>query len=206
MALSLLAPLIFQLLRMPLLVFLLSTFIVFLICIGVVPYRSFIYWIPVYCMGAAFNDSLKIKVVDLLSESKFIIISVLFLLCYLISAYFLPNGIPSSEMSWLQNLVFILFRIATPLVLIPILWLLGSRRRIKSRWFMKYAFFVFCMHFPVITLLGIAYDKIVGILIPSETLKYTIIVIMTYVICVFMAYVIQHCLPSLWYVLNGRRS
>lgn len=204
-ALSLLAPLIFLLIRRPLLLFIISAFIVYLICIGVVPYRSFIYWIPVYCMGAAFNDSMMNKVDILLSKSIIIILSVLLLLCYLISAYFLPNGIPGYEMSWLQNFCFIFFRMVTPIVFIPFLWLLG-RNKIKSRWFMKYAFFVFCMHFPVITLLGIAYDKSIWMLYPSETLKYMIIVITTYIICVSMAYFIQHYFPKVWYVLNGRRS
>ena len=205
MALALLAPFFWRMLKLPALSILVSLIIVFLISIGIVPYRSFIYWIPVYLMGASCGIGGFDSLVCFLQKDSVCKSSIVLVIAYIVSAWFLPNGIARTDMTWYQNLAFILFRIITPLVWLPImLWM--SKLNVKERQFMHYSFFVFCMHFPFITLLGIVYDRTVHRYTESETIKYLTIVFLSYSLCVISAMFLQRFTPKLWKVLNGRRK
>jgi hypothetical protein len=205
MALSLLSPLFWQLLKRPFLAVWVCITIVILMIVGIVPYRSFVYWIPVYFMGAAYS-LYGVNKIDMLINYKHINkIGMLIAVGYLSFAWFLPNGINQEYMSTVQNLSYVLFRLATPVVGLIVIWWI-SNTDIKVRGFMHYAFFVFCMHFPMITILKIAYEKLVTQYIQSETLKYILLVSFSYALCVILAMILQRCVPKIWMVINGGRK
>lgn len=204
MALSILAPIIYRIKQHLLLTIPLCIICIVLAAAGIVPYRSFGYWIPIYLIGAMMSDS-KIEKIRLFLEKRQIkIVVVIITVLYISVSWYLPNGISRFEMNWIQNLAFIMFRIATPIILLPMMLMILARG-IKERRYMNYSFFVYCMHFPVITILGIILDRIVGSSWTIELVKYFIIVFSSYSICVIMAIALQTYTPRLWYILNGSR-
>lgn len=69
MALSLLAPLFWQILKRPVIAITLCLAILVLTTMGLVPYRSFVYWIPVYLLGASCNNVCWDRLVDVLNRN-----------------------------------------------------------------------------------------------------------------------------------------
>lgn len=204
MALSIMAP-IFQSIKKNLLL----SILICIICIvlasaGIAPYRSFIYWIPVYLLGTMMTDSKLEEIRSFMVKSKIKVMVFIMALLYVYASWYLPNGMSRFEMNWIQNLAFIMFRIATPIILLPTMLMILARG-IKERRYMNYSFFVYCMHFPVITIIGIILDRIVGSSWTIELVKYFIIVFSSYSICVIMAIALQTYTPRLWYILNGSR-
>lgn len=203
MALSLLAPLFWEMLKRPALAVIICIAIVILTCLGYVPYRSFVYWVPVYMMGAAFNHKNAEELLCLrkCSSNAF---GVVIVLAYAIAAWYLPNGIMRQDMTISQNSAFALFRVITPVVWMVIIdWL--SRAKVKEYRFMGYAFFVYCMHAPIITLLTLIYTKTMARLVDVEIMQYFVVIISTYFFCVLLAMSLQRYVPWLWSVLNGKR-
>ena len=203
MALSLLTPIFWKLLKHPVWAILICMFIVFLNSLGYISYRSFVYWIPVYMMGAALNSKKAYEMLNLrqVCRSYFGIIAVL---CYFVVAWFLPNGIARQEMTIGQNTAFALFRLITPVIWLVIIdWL--SILKIKEHRFMRYSFFVYCMHAPIITLLTLIYTKTVTRLIDVEIVQYVSVILGAYFFCVLLAMALQQYVPWLWSVLNGKR-
>lgn len=200
MALAVLAPCFYWLKRHWWLSIVIVLLVISLVATGIVHYRSFVYWIPVYLLGGNLKRSWWDKISNIVIKyNRFFI---LLIVLYIIGCWFLPNGIGNSL--WTISLLYILFRIATPLIFIPMLIYL-TISNIKVRKWMNYAFFVYCMHFPVITVLTLIYDKISPPLVHSEWIKYLTIVAITYTICVLMAMFCQRFMPKVWYVINGRR-
>lgn len=171
-----------------------------LIVLGIVVYDSFIYWLPVYFMGSLLTDD-KLDKLKCLFESYKHTASFLTIL-YVIGAWFLPNGIAWSKMTWDENLFFFIFRLLSPVVGLYLICVL-SKYNFKERFYMKYSFFVYCIHFPVITILGLLFEKYIRI--DNNLVKYVWIVFFTYPLCVIMALSLKNYLPRLWYILNGRR-
>lgn len=204
MALSLLAPVLYMLKQRPIISFFISIIIVVLISLGIVLYRSFVYWIPVYLMGSMLNnldiDEIKNTFRDKTTRYSMTCLGVF----YLIWSWYLPNGILTADMSTLQNLAFIMFRIATPFILLFVMFMM-YQYKVKGRQFMRYSFFVYCMHFPVITILGIILERLIGSSWSIELVKYFLIVFSSYSICVIVAIALQTYMPRLWYILNGSR-
>ena len=201
---NLLAPVIYRLIRKPFWTLQISIILLFLITIGIIPYRSFLYWIPIYIMGAMLDKKILSKLYILMEKRSALCCSIVICVMYIIWAWLLPNGISRADMTWGQNLDFMMFRVGTPLVLLPLTWLL-FRYHIRDRKFMKYSFFVYCMHFPVITIIRLVLDRVLGSSLYIELIKYLMIVVASYSICVAMAVMIQRHLPSVWYVINGHR-
>lgn len=202
-ALSIIAPIFWQLLKRPVLAIFICIFIVIMTSLGYIPYRSFVYWIPVYMMGAALN---YINVDDgaILRKVSKSYIGIAIVLAYAIAAWFLPNGIARQEMTIGQNTAFALFRLITPVIwLVIIVWL--SILKVKEHRFMKYSFFVYCMHAPILTLLTLIYTKTVTRLIDVEIVQYVSVIFGAYFFCVLLAMALQQYVPWLWSVLNGKR-
>ena len=205
MALSLLAPVFWQILKRPMVAIALCLLLLIMTCFGYVPYRSFVYWVPVYLLGATCNMSIWNKFVDLFAHRTFRIFSTILILAYFISAWYLPNGIPREEMTLIENTSFALFRFVTPIIWIAIMWWI-LMAGLKEREFMRYSFFVYCMHAPVIAFVRLAYEKTVPVALQSDTTKYLLIVFSTYVICVAVAMLLKRYTPAVWQILNGGRK
>ena len=203
MALSLLAPIIWKLLRIPIWAVIICAIIIVLTCLGLVPYRSFMYWIPVYMMGAALNSKIANEVLNLRQVSRNYI-GIIAVSCYFVVAWFLPNGIARQEMTIGQNSAFAFFRLISPIIWMVIIgWL--SMVTVKEYRFMRYSFFVYCMHAPIITLLTLIYTKTMTRLIDIEIVQYFAVIVGTYSFCVLLAVVLQRYTPWLWSILNGKR-
>ena len=205
MALSLLSPVFWALMKNKYITIVIAIMLIAIVAIGVIPYRSFLYWIPVYLMGATLTKVNLCKFDNAMNKKWFVLFSMILFGAYVIGAWFLPNGISREEMTWSENMFFIMFRVLTPIALLPLTWFL-YHYQIHDRRFMGYSFFVYCMHFPVITILGIVLDRFMGTSLNIELVKYFFIVGLTYTICVLMAMVIQRFTPMVWHIINGHRK
>lgn len=205
MALSLLAPVFWRLLKRPWLSVLVCVVILTLTIVGIVPYRSFVYWIPVYLLGASYKFSYWDSLVDILNRNVVQFVSVIFILLYAASAWYLPNGITREDMSLTQNASFAIFRLLTPIIWIFIVWWIFEFD-VKGRDFMRYSFFVYCLHAPIIALVRMVYEKMMPSSMLNETIKYVTIVFFTYTICVVVAIILKRYVPAVWQILNGGRQ
>lgn len=205
MALSILAPVLFRIKKRIYLILVISLICVALVAIGVVPYRSFLYWIPVYLMGAKINETSTLELKAQFSKRNVHLLFYVALLIYIFWSWCLPNGIKRVDMDWVIRLDFISFRLLTPMFLLYVMYILFESN-VREKYYMRYSFFVYCMHFPVITILGIMLDRVVGIEWYMEMFKYIIIVIMSYTICVVMAMTLQRFMLPLWRIINGGRK
>lgn len=204
MVLSLLAPVFWKIIKNKYITAVVFISLIVLIVLGYIPYRNFLYWTPVYLMGAMLTNDYLCKLYTAMYNKRYAIVSLLLLVVYVIWAWFLPNGLNREEMGYADNLIYILFRIVTPVILLPLAWYI-YRYQMRERSYMKYSFFVYCMHFPVISFLGLIFDRFLGVYLNNELVKYLLIVLLTYTICVLIAMALQRFTPSIWYVLNGHR-
>ena len=125
---------------------------------------------------------------------------------YFVSAWYLPNGIAREEMTLGQNVSFAIFRILTPIVWLVIMIKI-SKADVKGRHYMRYSFFAYCLHAPVIAFVKLFYEKFAVLgMMQNEALKYVIIVFLTYTICVLVAMFMKRYATPLWTLLNGGRK
>lgn len=200
MALQLLAPLFYWIKKYGWLSIGISILIIILVTLDIVHYRSFVYWIPIYMMGANLKRNWWENLYLFVKKNGFIIFVIL--VSYLLICWFLPNGLDTS--SYFSRLIYIIFRLFTPFVFIPFLITIGNSS-IEVRKWMNYAFFVYCMHFPIITTFKLIYDKIVPDAYNFGIFKYVYIVILSYTICVIIAMFTEKYIPKVWHVINGGR-
>lgn len=201
MFLVLLTPCFYELKKHKTLSYIIVLLIVLLVTIGFVHYRSFAYWIPVYMLGVNLKKNWWNDIHHIVTKYNSVFITIIGL--YIIGCWFLPNGTENS--SYLNNFIFIIFRIITPICFIPLLVYITNSNYKVYKW-MNYSFFVYCMHFPIITILSLIFEKISIPLVHSESFKYIIIVVLTYSLCVIMAMFMEHFMPKIWMVINGRRK
>lgn len=199
---SLLSPVIYWIKRSIFAVIIVSLVSIIMGASGIVGYQSFLYWLPVYVMGAALNKNTFTNLFTLYEQNKVKVLSLLSLILYCLWAWLLPNGMEKGDT--LLSLEYILFRTITPLVLCFVLYLIICTD-IRERKWMHYSFFVYCMHAPVIALLKLIYDRLVGKFIDVELLKYLFIISTTYISCVLIAMLLERYVPKLWGLLNGKR-
>lgn len=199
MALVILAPFFFWIKKKNVVSILLVLLIIVLITYGFIPYRSFVYWIPVYLSGIHVNSSLWSNIESFTEKYKWGVIA--FTVLYVCSCWFLPN---ETEHSYLDNFIYIIFRIATPIAYLPIMIMIAKSKLVIRKW-MGYSFFVYLVHFPVISILTIICEKYLNNFKGAQFLNYCLIVIITYVVCVLISMFLQQYLPRIWSIINGRR-
>ena len=170
-----------------------------LVTIGMVKYRSFLYWVPIYTLGASFQESAFADIKTKITCNKFLLLAVF----YLIFVWMLPNT--TGVMSVNGNLCFYVFRLTSVAMgILAISFLLYSN--IKTYGFMHYSFWVYCTHFPLISLLLLMFSHIVKADSQFvEILKYFSVVILSYGLSVNLAIFIQRFCPIIWKILNGGR-
>lgn len=171
-----------------------------LVTLGYVPYRSFLYWLPIYMMGTMMTPD-KWSTYSRTTKAHLPLFCLAWM-AYMICVWFLPNGI--LQHNYIGNFEFVMFRLLTVVLFVPAACML-SKVEIEPKKWMNYSFFVFCMHFPVISVLALLYGKTVKPVVGSDLLEYLFTVICTYTICVIMAMVLQRYVPKLWSILNGKR-
>lgn len=200
--LVLLAPIIYVIREKKLLVCGSSILILILAGLGIAKYRSFLYWLSFYIMGT-FGNTIKMRRWITLFKNKkinlFLIISM-----YLILIWFLPNT--TGKMDYYGNFMFYLFR-GYSIIIWTILMGYLTNYNIKKYSFMGYSFWVYCIHFPLISLclrLLEKYIKVESSVI--ECCKYFGIIIMVYSLCILLGWGMQKYTPKIWKILNGGRN
>ena len=200
MALSLIAPIIYKLKQNLPLTIAVCILCITLVTLGYVPYRSFLYWLPIYIMGAMMTPD-KWSTYSRTIKAHLPLFGIAGI-AYIICVWFLPNGI--LQHNYRGNFEFVIFRIFTVVFFVASACML-TKVDIEPKKWMNYSFFVFCMHFPVISVMALLYGKTVKTIVGAELLEYTLTVISTYTICVIMAMALQRFAPKLWTILNGKR-
>ena len=195
--LALLSPIIYFFIKRRTIFFEVCVGIIILVISNLTSYRSFVYWIPFYAMGGLFAVN---KMLDSSFYENKILNRVMYILTFfvLLGAWFLPNGM---EKDIYYNSAYYIFRSASVFV---ILFLLLKVRSIKIPDLADCSFFIYCTHFPVISLV----QRILQYFIKSDSyvlLSYGITVICAITIPMALAWYLKTNIKSLWQVLNGGR-
>lgn len=163
---------------------------------GIVSYRSFIYWIPVYLMGGIFSrKDIQIKFIDIIYNKKLAFFSFFILITV---PWFLPNY--SYSYDNIMRLEYYAFRIlCVPLILM----IYFNIPLFKCRNFMKYSFFLYCAHFPIIISCKIVFERILGDFL---LLEYFATVFFTIAIVIMFSRFCSLKYPFIWKILNGWRK
>ena len=199
---SLLAPIIYRVKKNSFAAILLSLILIVLSIMNFISYRSFLYWLPLYLMGAFLDANIIHRTFTWLSDAHNRLIAMVFFLGYLVWVWFLPNGLEKGDS--LYSFEFIVFRLFTPIVFSVVIYVIYELH-IKDRKWMHYSFFVYCMHAPVIALLGLLYDRVFIEFLDVELVKYIFIVIFANTFCVLVAMFLERYIPWGWIILNGKR-
>lgn len=200
---SLLAPVVCWLKRSLWLSVIVSIVLITLSVMNIVGYRCFLYWLPIYLMGASLTKEYVARVCLCYSDLKNRLCMILLLLFYCVWAWFLPNGAERENV--LYGLEYSLFRIATPVAFSIIVFYMIQCMKFKAKKWMSYSFFVYCLHAPMLTLVGMGYTKVISKNMGGELLQYSIVIGLTYALCVWSAMFLEHFFPSVWGILNGKR-
>ena len=168
---------------------------------GILKYRSFLYWVPIYLIGVYFSE---IKILRFnITIKKNTIPTWLFFLIFIFSPLFLPNT--TGKMKILGNFMFLLFRLYSVFVWIYIISSIESKT-IKVKEYMKFSFWIYCVHFPIISLVTIVITKIMYgdsnfILI----IRFIVTICLTFTISLILGMLIKKIMPKTWKLLNGGR-
>lgn len=199
--LVLLAPIISLIKQKKILMLLIWGVVFILISLGVVKYRTFIYWLPIYMLGAVCTPNVFMKIRNKINKNW----AFLFGTVYLIFAWFLPNT-SRVEMDFCGNILFYIFRCCSVFIWILLISYI-MEKDVKEYAFMNYSFWVYCVHFPIISLFSIIINRFFPVDNPVfEILKYLFTVVIVYVICVCVGGTIKRLCPSIWKILNGGRK
>lgn len=172
--------------------------ITILVFVGAAEYRTFIYWLPIYCAGGYFA---QYGLLDKEPSGNYVFKKIYMCICtavLLISAWFLPNV--AADLTVEQNVIFYVFRIACVGV---ILFWTAHLSLITLPESTDCSFFIYCTHFPVITLLQLILGKCF-----ADDFKlqiYLITVIGAILIPMATAWILKRNMKGLWRVLNGGR-
>lgn len=198
--LVMLAPIIFWLRKHLKLAMIIILSIVGGIALGIIKYRSFVYWFPIYFLGTLCKekDILRITIKIQKNGLKYI----LFLVTCL-TAWGLPNTI--FQMDYIGNLIFYGFRLLSVLIAIYTLGMLMIKKP-KVCWFMNYSFWVYCIHFPLISIVNMGFRRILPLEDKFCTIRYFVTVILVYGLAVIGGQIIKTSMPKVWNVLNGCRK
>lgn len=176
---------------------------IFAMC-GMIGYRSFLYWFPIYCIGAS-SSPLKLSQGNTLKiKNKNFSITVA--VAIIMFSWLLPNSVDGNQ--YLGNLMFYMFRLTSVFVLIiTIGWICQRKTMTKTPSFMRYSFWVYCVHFPLISLFQRGFQRIViNKSVGMNIIEYIATIAFAYVTAVFIAMALKKNMPFGWKILNGGRN
>ena len=199
---SLLAPIYYQVKNRLWLSVLVSIVLIILATLNIVEYRSFLYWTPVYLVGASLNKNRVVKIFKAFEKNTTKYLLFLFLIIYCLGAWFLPNGVEKENA--IYSMEFVIFRLSTPLAFTVIIYSIVECK-VRVRKWMHYSFFVYCMHAPIIKLLSMIYCKIVPSFYGGELVQFFVVIALTYTVCVVLAMSLERYMSPVWKFLNGNR-
>ena len=135
-----------------------------------------------------------------ISDQKFLAWS-LFLL-YLVFAWFLPNT--KGNMNYYGNLIFISFRLFSIGFALFLVAMIDVYHMVVQH-LGEYSFFIYCVHFPLITLIARILEKFST---SDQTLlvRYFVTFVLTFLLSIGFAQLLERGTPQVWYILNGGRK
>lgn len=196
--LSLLAPVIYKIKRSLSLTVIVCLLSVILAILGLVGYRCFVYWLPIYLAGAAFDKKCIAIAYSFFERHKS---SMFCIFAYCLCAWFLPNGMEKG--CFIYRTEFYMFRLLSPFMACFLAYVIISRKITVRKW-MHYSFFVYCMHAPIITVVHIILGKI-NLFQNTEIIYYICGVFLSYALCVTIAMLMERNFYPIWKILNGNR-
>ena len=170
---------------------------------GMIGYRSFLYWLPIYCIGAS-SSPLKLSQGNTFQIKKNL--SIIGDIAIIMFSWLLPNSVDGNL--YLGNLMFYMFRLTSVFALIiTIGWFCQRKTMTKAPSFMKYSFWVYCVHFPLISLFQRGFQRIViNKSVGINITEYIATIAFAYVTSVFIAIALKRNMPFGWKILNGGRN
>lgn len=179
-------------------------YVLFVLCIpcgvlidvlGFFSYDTFLYWIPIYFLGILFaKKSFK----EIASSLKEILIPILSIVVF-IYPIFMPNN---TRINFHFNLVYIIYRI------LVITWflLIQNTKFYRQKNIYHYSFFIYCTHFFALRFFQIIFNKIFEFTIYKLYFSYFGSVILSIIVIIICASLLEKKMPVVFYILNGRRE
>lgn len=168
-------------------------------------YRSFVYWLPIYCIGASISPEKLINGVLPLRNIEKRVVYYVSLLLLIAMAWLLPNSVNGN--GYEGNLVFYLFRFYCIFSFIVIIDWIADFPMKKAPIYMNFSFWVYCVHFPLISLFQVLFKKVTIVHSPYfNIIEYCLTVSIVYLVAVMLAIFIKKLLPPVWRILNGGRN
>ncbi|WP_041274688.1 acyltransferase family protein [Desulforamulus reducens] len=201
MILSILSPLIYWVINRKYVSIIVLGITALLSIFGVASYRCFIYWTSIYLFGAYVAVYYGTFNFFSLRNNKKKIVVPLSCILFLCSAWFLPNT--TGDMDIYGELAFYLFRLICPFIMLLLCSYDSSKIQVK--FYMRYSFFTYCVHMPLISVVQYVTSRVVfadsWLLIAEYML--TPFVILTIIVCA--ATLLSKYFPHIWKVCNGWR-
>lgn len=199
--LSILAPVLYKLRSNRNVEYFINLFILILIITGIVKYRTFAYWLPLYLYGSNHN------IYDLINNEKNKYLSKIIGFSFFMMPLFLPNI--NGNMDMLGNIAFYFYRFISIQFYLCLIKKL-SKHNIKQYDFYKYSFWVYCTHFPFISIYKLFSTKIInlfniGINNMVIFLQYFSTVCIVCIVCIVSANIVKKYFPKMFLILNGGR-
>lgn len=182
----LLAPIIYWLSKHIKIMIIITFMICCLVSLGIIKYRTALYWFPIYMFGAFLNKAVLLDKIKKLKKhvNNPVAIFIIFLIFFMY-AWMLPNS--THNMNIIGNVLFYAFRwISVFLGALVIVFLTDARIKIPKYSFMNYSFWVYCIHFPLISLCQLILRNYLAINI-SSNLKEILIFILTVIVVYFFS-------------------
>ncbi|MDB2103245.1 acyltransferase [Clostridium paraputrificum] len=209
-----LAPVIYYLKNKKIIFGICTVIILPLITLGIAKYRTFLYWLPIYCLGAMFKIDWMMNIKSIKNIPRFVsglfaskIIKYSILLGYLFWVWMLPNT--TGIQGYVGNFNFYLFRVfSVPIVIAIFVHFNSSVNSVKrAPEIFNYSFWVYCVHFPMISIYRLVFEKV--FLVKNsvmELIEYFSTIVVVYLGAICIAMIIKKIIPHLWKILNGGRS
>ena len=182
--LSILAPILYKLKSKRNVEYFVNFFIIILIITGIIKYRTFVYWLPLYLYGSNHN------IYDLINAQKNKYLSIIIVFMFFMMPLYFYRFISIQFYLCLINKL--------------------SKYNVKQHDFYKYSFWVYCTHFPFISIYKLFSTKIInlfniGINNMVILLQYFSTVCIVCIVCIVSANIVKKYCPKMFLIVNGGR-
>ena len=159
---------------------------------------SLLFWLPLFYVGAymAINKKELIEREILITKNRktWIVLTAIIYICIVLINIFQDE----------KSVSYYLYRIISPIFV----WILLDYIKVKNiniKPWMNDTFFIFCVHYPIITIIKRLLVKIIGTSKINIFCAYILSIIITIAIIFILAKIMKKYFSKLWSILNGRR-
>lgn len=155
---------------------------------------NLLYWLPIYCLGILFSKPSKLS--ELFNDAQFrgkgyaLIHIAAYLFVLIITLYL--------------NDIYV-YRLIAPLIVWRMFNAFIDYRQIQPRFYWKYSFFIYCVHFFLLSI----FQKILYMVLGCSNMSYITINTLTPLViiplCIAIAYIAEKKIHSVYGILTGNR-